>query len=354
MHGLPVISSRFMGSWIQWCLGSSAGGVQHCCPACLSTLLALCKATSWPHLRRTSPGRGQSAWKGRLSRCFFSQPYANTSCLQLWPCRSQNSTSSRSAEKSLSSCFIAQMVGWSLGEGSCHTRLRSMPACMAPGDCIGSGCLQHGMHSHPRPAAVPSSGARRPAETIISCVRTCQAAAVVAVDDAVRVEHRHHLEHEGPAQRRRLAGGACQVLQQATHHPAGVGLAGVHARWRGRGGSTRIKPAAWPITSPGRARWSGSACLQAAACTPEPAEVLQLLPQAWHARIMSRPSHAAGWRPPEMTAPLRRLSSCGSLLGSVMVSKSQQLPASVVARRSRCTRGALCGSACTAAGARQH
>jgi hypothetical protein len=52
--------------------------------------------------------------------------------------------------------------------------------------------------------------------------------------------------------------------------------------------------------------------------------------------------------PPEMTAPLRRLSSWASSVGSVMVSTSHALPARVLVSSSLCMSGARAGSACDA------
>lgn len=57
-----------------------------------------------------------------------------------------------------------------------------------------------------------------------------QAAALVAVDDAVGVDHGHDFEDEGVAQQFGLLGLRGDEVDEAAHHPAAVGLAGVAAR----------------------------------------------------------------------------------------------------------------------------
>ena len=50
----------------------------------------------------------------------------------------------------------------------------------------------------------------------------------LSVDDAVRVEHGDDLEDVGLTQAVGQLAGAHQELQRALHHPAGVGLPGMH------------------------------------------------------------------------------------------------------------------------------
>jgi hypothetical protein len=48
----------------------------------------------------------------------------------------------------------------------------------------------------------------------------------------VRVEHGHNFKHKLLAQHAGFSGVSCEVLDQASHHPAGVGLARMHSRCR--------------------------------------------------------------------------------------------------------------------------
>ena len=57
-----------------------------------------------------------------------------------------------------------------------------------------------------------------------------QRAAVVADDDAVRVQHGHDLEDEGAAQELGVVVIADEKVDDAVHEPGGVRLARVHPR----------------------------------------------------------------------------------------------------------------------------
>ena len=65
-------------------------------------------------------------------------------------------------------------------------------------------------------------------------IRPGERTPIVAVDDAVGVEHRHNLEHEVVAQHFRVQRVPGEKIYRAFHHPRAVRLAGVHARGQHR------------------------------------------------------------------------------------------------------------------------